>query len=100
MFRYQRSATVKNAADLPAAIEFGGHVTSYINKQHALKLAFGVELFGAPSLHWYFDAESLDKSVQVNAALLQDRGYNELLSKAKALFIDGSVKDTIVTLVG
>jgi hypothetical protein len=100
MFRYQRSATVKNVADLPAAIQFGNQVTSYVNKQHSLKLTFGVELFGAASLHWYFDSESIDKSVQVNAALLQDREYTGMLNNAKALWIDGSVKDTIVSLAG
>jgi hypothetical protein len=98
MFRFIRIATTKSAAEIPAAMQFAAKVTSYLNRQHSLNMRFGVELFGAPSVHWYFDTESLDKSVQVAAALLQDREYCEMLDKSKALWTDGSLKDTIVSL--
>jgi len=99
MFRFIRSARTKSAAEIPAALQFAAKVTSYVNKQHSLNMKFGVELFGAPSVHWYFDIESLDKSVQVNAALLQDREFCEMLNNAKVLWTDGGTKDTIVSLV-
>ena len=98
MFRFIRTTTAKSAAEIPAALQFAAKVTSYVNKQHSLNMKFGVELFGAPSVHWYFDTDSLDKSVQVNAALLQDREFCEMLDKSKALWTDGSTKDTIVSL--
>jgi hypothetical protein len=99
MFRFIRTATTKSTAEIPAAMQFAAKVTSYVNKQHSLNMRFGVELFGTSTIHWYFDTESLDKSVQVNAALLQDREFCEMLDKAKALWTDGRIKDTIVSLV-
>ena len=100
MFRFERKATVRNVADMPAAVQFAAEVTAYLNKAHSLNMKFGVEVFGTPSIHWIYDFESVDKSVQLNAALLQDRAYLEMLSKARVLWIDGSAKDTIVTLMG
>ena len=100
MFRFERKATVKNVADMPAAVQFAAEVTAYLNKAYSLNMKFGVEVFGTPSIHWTYDFESVDKSVQLNAALLQDRAYLEMLSKARGLWIDGSAKDTIVTLMG
>jgi hypothetical protein len=98
MFRFDRIATVKNVADMPAAVQFAAHVTSYLKKTHSLNMSYGVELFGTPSIHWYMEIDSLDKANQLNATLLQDRGYAEILDKARALWADGSVKDTIVSL--
>ena len=100
MFRFERKGTVKTAADVPAAVKFAADVTAYLNKQHALNMKFGVELFGKARIHWYYDIESLDKGVALNAALLQDREYAEMLSKASGLWVEGAIKDTIVNLVG
>ncbi|MGO8830117.1 MAG: hypothetical protein ACLQT5_12805 [Steroidobacteraceae bacterium] len=98
MFHFERSAVVKNPADMPAAVQFATQVTSYVNRQHSLNMRFGVELFGAARVHWYFDAESLDKLNQLNTTLLQDREYFEILNKARALWTDGGLKDTIISL--
>jgi hypothetical protein len=98
MFRFERCATVRNAADIPAAVQFASEVTAYVNKQHSLNMKFGVEIFGSPSVHWYFDGESLDKMTQVNASLLKDRDYLGMLDKVKGIWLNGSLKDTIVGL--
>lgn len=100
MFRFERRAAVKHAADMPAAVQFAAEIAAYLNKRHSLNMKVGVELFGAGSIHWYYDLESLDKSVQLNATLLQDREYFEMVNKARGLWVDGSLHDTIVTLVG
>jgi hypothetical protein len=100
MFRFERRAAVIHAADMPAAVQFAGEVSSYLNKRHSLNMKVGVELFGTGTIHWYYDLESLDKSVQLNATLLQDRDYIEMVNKARGLFVDGSFRDTIVTLLG
>jgi len=69
MFRFERRAAVKHVADMPAAVQFAAEVTSYLNKRHSLNMKVGVELFGTGSIHWYYDLDSLDKSVQLNATL-------------------------------
>ncbi len=100
MFRFERRAAIKHVADMPAAVQFAADVTSYLNKHHSLNMKVGVELFGTGSIHWYYDLESLDKSVQLNATLLHDREYIEMVSKTRGLWVDGSFHDTIVSFVG
>ena len=99
MFRFERCSTVRNPADIPAAVQFATEVTAYLNKQHSLNMKFGVDIFGAPCVHWYFDDESLDRMTKVNAALLKDRDYLRMLDKVKSIWLDGSMKDTVITTV-
>lgn len=98
MFRFERSVTLRNAADIATAVQFATEITAYVNKRHFLNMKFGVEHFGAPCVHWYFDNESLDKMTQVNADLLKDRDYLGMLDRVKGIWLDGSLKDTIVGL--
>ena len=98
MFRFERCAVVKTANDVPAAVQFATEVTSYLNKRHSLGMKFGVEIFGQASVHWYFDGESLDKMTQVNAALLTDQDYLRMLDRVKHIWVEGSLKDTIVKM--
>ena len=100
MFRFERRAAVKHVADMPAAVQFAAEVTSYLNKRHSLNMKVRRRIVRHCSVHWFYDLESLDKSVQLNAALLQDREYIEMVNKSRGLWVDGSFRDTIVTLVG
>ena len=65
-----------------------------------MNMKTGVQLFGGARLYWYFDAESLDKMTQLNATMMQDREYIQMLDKVRDHLVDGSLKDTIVTLIG
>lgn len=100
MFRFERSSTVKHVDSLPVAAQFAAEVSSYLNKRYALNLKTGVEMFGAPSVHWYYDFDSLDKQAQLNATLMQDRDYLAMINKTDSLWVEGSVKDTVVSLLG
>ena len=97
MFRFMRIATAKNAATIPAALQFGAEVTSYLNRRYSLNMKCGAELFGAPRIHWHFESDSLDKLQQLNVKLMQDREYLGMLEKYKDAWADGSMKDTIIT---
>jgi hypothetical protein len=46
MFRFERTATVRHGAEIPAAVKFAAEITEYLNKRHGLNLKYGVELFG------------------------------------------------------
>lgn len=100
MFRFIRTVEAKNAAMLPAALQFAGEITSYVNKTYGLNLQYGLEVFSGAVLHWQFQTDSLDKVTALHAKLLQDREYGALLSKAKDLWVDGTFKDTVVSIVG
>jgi hypothetical protein len=100
MYRFIRTARPRTTANLAPAMMWAGEVTAYVNKTYALNLKYGAELFGKGRVHWHFDADSLDKITAVNAKMLQDRDYQGLLEKGKALWLEGSQKDSIVIIVG
>ncbi|VVE64179.1 hypothetical protein PPN31119_01486 [Pandoraea pnomenusa] len=98
MYRFIRTATVKNAALLPAALTFAAEVTAHINKRYSLNMAFGTEQFGCANIHWHFDAESLDKMQQVNEKLMGDREYIALLEQSQGIWAEGTMHDAVVRL--
>ena len=100
MYRFIRTATCKNAVDQGPALKFAGEISAYLNKVYSLNVKCGIELFAKGRVHWHFDIDSIDKGTAINAKLLQDREYAGMLEKTRALFVEGSLKDTILTLVG
>jgi hypothetical protein len=99
MYRFERKITVKNVADMSAAMQFASDVTAYLNKRYDLHMKYGAEGFDKSRVHWFYDFDSADKSAALGTTLLQDQEYNALLNKAKGLWLDGSLEDTFVNLV-
>jgi len=95
-----RTATVKTASRSAAAVQFAGELTAYLNKTYSLNMKFGMEAFGTSKIHWHFETESLDKLTAINAKLMQDREYQALLQKGQDLWLEASLKDTLVVIVG
>lgn len=100
MFRMIRTATVKTASRSAAAMQFAGEITAYLNKTYSLNTTFGMEIFGASKIHWHLETDSLDKITAMNAKLMQDREYQALLQKGQDLWLEASLKDTLVAIVG
>lgn len=100
MYRFIRSAAVKSAVDMPGALQFCNEVTSHINKTYNMSMKTGAQMFGNTRVYWFFDMNSLEEMAQLNAKLMQDRPYWEILAKAKDLWVEGSLKDTVVTMIG
>jgi hypothetical protein len=100
MFRVELTTTVKSVADMPVAMQLAAEVTGCVNRQHSLKMNFGAEVFNECRIHWYFDFESVDKLSAMGMTLLQDAKYTEMLTKGKGLWVEGSLRDTIVKLAG
>jgi hypothetical protein len=100
MYRFIRTAIVKTGAGVPAALQWAGEASAYLNKTYSLNLKYGMELFGECKIHWHFDTDGLDKTTAINAKMMQDREYVAMLDKAKAFWLEGSLQDTIVSIVG
>ena len=98
MYRFIRTATVRNAALLPQALAFAAEVTKHVNARHSVNMRFGVEQYGAPRVHWHFDVDSLDAMQKMNSALMEDRDYIGMLTKVRDTWVDGGLKDTLVRL--
>jgi hypothetical protein len=100
MYRFIRTATVNRAAHIPAALQSAGEISAYLNKAYSMDIKFGMELFGTPKVHWFFDTDSLDRISASNARMSQDREYIGLLEKSKNLWLEGGLEDTVVVIVG
>lgn len=100
MYQITRTATLKNLAFLPKAVGWGKEISGYINKTYpGFDVKVGVELFGHARVHWSYTAPTLEKLEAVNAKLIQDQKYFAMIESVKELWVDGSLKDTIIMLV-
>ena len=45
MYRFERKITVRNVADMSAAMQFASDVTDYLNKRYDLHMKYGAEGF-------------------------------------------------------
>ncbi len=99
IYRFIRTATVKQPATIYTALQFASEVCAHINKQHSLGLRFGVEMFSGPVIHWHFEADSTDNIYELFGKLGQDREYLALLDKYKDTWLEGSLKDRLVALM-
>jgi hypothetical protein len=99
MYRFIRTATVRNGALMPTALMFASQVTAHVNNRYGLNMRFGAEQYGSSKIHWHFDIDSLDKMQQANEKMLEDREYIALLQKFQDTWLEGSMHDAVVRLV-
>lgn len=97
MFRLRRSGTVSRGKALEAR-QWAKEVTEYVNENYApVSAQVYSEIFGdLGKVHWYIDYEDLATIEMYSARLLADEGYQVLLSKAADLFVEGSIRDTLI----
>ena len=74
MYRFIRSARIRNAARMPAALQFAAEVTAYLNKQYSLNMKLGVGSLDQPTIHWHFELDSADDLETLNDKLAEDQG--------------------------
>jgi len=57
-------------------------------------------LFRFFRVHRPFDVDGVDRAMRLSAMLLQHREHGEMLEKFTGLWLEVSVKDTVVSLLG
>ena len=97
MYRFTRSARIKNAACMPAALQFATEVTAYLNKHYALNMKLGVGTLDEPIIQWHFELDSADELATLNEKLAADQEYLALVEKYKDTWFARSMNDTLVT---
>ena len=96
MYRFMRTATVKNASALVSGLKFAAEVSAHFDKKYSMDMKHGVEIFGKHTIYWHFESNSVDMMIELNAKLMQDKEYQALLEKYKDVWVEGSLKDTLV----
>ena len=99
MFRFTRTVVLKDSSVTPKAMEVSMKIKSILKEKYDLELGHGVELFGSPRIHWWFETPSLDAVTEINAKLMGDKDYMGLVSENSPLWVEGSLQDTIVKVM-
>ncbi len=100
MIRFTRHATLKNASYVPKALGWATEFNAYFNDNYDVELHFGMELFGANRLFWYADVDEVATLEEINMKIMQDTDYWGMIEKGKEFWVDGSLQDEVVKLVG
>ena len=98
MYRFIRTATVKNAALTPSAMGFATELTGWINKTFETNLVVGLEHFGGLRIHWHMDVPNLQTVEEINTRLTNDKDYWNWLERGKEFWVEGSLHDFIVRI--
>ncbi|NBO76717.1 MAG: hypothetical protein EBV28_06885 [Betaproteobacteria bacterium] len=98
MYRFIRIAQPRNADHVPAALQFSTELTAHMNRTYSLSMKAGIEMFGDGHLHWHYEADSIHQVTEINRRLMMDRAYLALLEKNTNLWVEGSMKDKVVSL--
>ncbi len=99
-FRFYRKARVVDGKT-SEAIQFAREVTKYLNTKYPERsVHVYVEKSGtATTIHWFADYESLDTLKRIRSEILSDKQYFALLKKADGLFVQDSLRDTLLTSI-
>jgi len=100
MFRFTRRGTLRNASYIPQAIGWATELNSYINEKYDADLKFGLEMFNELTMTWFFDAENLSDIQAFNEGIMQDQDYWTQVQKAADFWVEGSLEDRIVRVLG
>jgi leucine carboxyl methyltransferase len=99
-FRTHRKAQVVDGKT-SEAIRFAEEVTKYLDTKYPERSGYVYmeESGTATTIHWFGDYESLDAIKRIQSEILSDKQYLALLKKAQGLFVQGSVRDTLLTSI-
>lgn len=100
MIRFTRRGTLKNGSYVPKALGWATEFNAYFNDNYDAELHFGMELFGSNQVVWYLDTDDMATLENLNMQILQDSQYWELVEQSNDFWVDGSLRDTVVQLIG
>jgi hypothetical protein len=97
--RFHRTALVAGPKG-QEAVAFAAEISEYVTETLGMPTTWGMQVGGPfATLHWFTDYANM---AELEAALLKvtaDAGYNDVLAKAKDLFVEGRSEDTIIYMM-
>jgi hypothetical protein len=84
-----------------AAFKFAKEIADYVNSNYEeTTVQVFSEQFGAyGKVHWFSDHENMGAVEQFGTKTMSDEGYLALLAKSVDLFIEGSIRDLVMTSI-
>ena len=97
MYRFVRSAQA-TAGRFPEAVRWAKEAAEYINTRDSFpKLRVFTGMFGDVNIvFWEAEHKDLSSIENVFAKLSADQGYWAVVSKATGLFVEGSIRDSVM----
>jgi hypothetical protein len=95
---FTRTATVRNGAVFPRALQFATQIKELFKKDFELDLEVGMEMFGELRIVWVARFDELTQIEQVQAKMMRHTEYFAMLTTAQDVFIEGSLKDCLIRL--
>ena len=81
------------------AKDFAARITDHLNDTLGMTMEWGVQVFGEGRIVWTAEYPTLAAYEQDLEKLTVDATYWELSQEAKGIFVDGSLKDTLVGIM-
>jgi len=95
MILFSRTADIAPGQLVPA-VGFAKKVSAYLASEYGLKIDVSVPVGGnAFSLHWTTTFPNLQQFEDVNAKLMQDPKYIDMVSTSASSFIAGTTRDAL-----
>lgn len=99
-FRVHREAQVVEGKT-SEAIRFAEETITYVKTKYPERSAYVYieKSDTGTKIHWFNDYESLDAIKRIQSEILSDNQYFALLKKAEGIFVQGSLRDTLLTSI-
>jgi len=94
MVRNVKSADPKLGM-FPEAAQWAKEIAAYVKDKFQVEIQLFADSLG--TIYWVSDYADYAAYGTVRSQIVSDEGYWEMIKKARDLFVEGSVKDMVVT---
>ena len=94
MVRFQRSALAR-IGFFPEAAKFAQEIAGHVGRRHGVEISTYADSAG--TIYWISDYPDYAAFGKVRQDLTADKRYWQMIKKAQEIFVDGSVRDVVIT---
>ena len=97
-YRFNRTL-MTGVGQAAVARDFAARITNHVNETLGMTMEWGVQVFDEGRIVWTAEYPTLAAYEQDLEKLTADATYWKLSQEAKGMFVDGSLKDTLVGIM-
>ncbi|MDJ0962070.1 MAG: hypothetical protein QNJ88_15560 [Acidimicrobiia bacterium] len=95
-YRFTRTAIPTNFTE---SRDFAGRITAYLQANHGMDIAMGVQVFSGNRIAWTVNYASLQEWEDTQAKLMADESYQAMIADAAEYFVAGTVLDSMLAFM-